>query len=180
MKIEFLKLKWLSSLIVLFLSINAIIANSGNNPSNPDSVYIDPVNPDSVYVDPVNPDSVYVDPVNPDSVIFDTIYNKTSDMDKESKITSIEEMTGYNKLSINNVYPNPAYEQITFVINTPVEKEIKISFFNPIGIEVLTNQKWLNNGENEISVNISSLPKGNYIYRIVVGNEILNGNLIVK
>ncbi len=94
--------------------------------------------------------------------------------------TAIGNLQKFKDISLENMFPNPAFDNITFEINIEQSTEVRLMFYDLVGTQKINKNIELNGGVNEVSVNISELPAGNYIYKIVSGKDILHGKLIVK
>lgn len=92
--------------------------------------------------------------------------------------------TGINAISkteINAmVYPNPATNDLNFVINTTKSENIDIVLVNTLGQTVkhiVRNN--LTVGYNQINTDISQLPIGTYFYQIKTDDKILKGKVVI-
>jgi hypothetical protein len=82
---------------------------------------------------------------------------------------------------INEVvaFPVPANDKLNFEISTINSSLIKISIYNTIGKLISTNNFNSIIGNQNISVDISTIEKGNYIYKIEIGDEVYS-KLFIK
>ena len=92
--------------------------------------------------------------------------------------------TGFNEVTLNdviNVAPNPANEVTNFNIILRNNKEVRIQIFDITGKKVDNiNRAIYSKGVHSISYNTTNLTNGIYIYKVLTGNEINSGKLIVK
>lgn len=77
------------------------------------------------------------------------------------------------------VSPNPVSNNATISFNLQNASEVAISIVNVMGQEVLS----INNsneaaGNHSYNVDVTALPAGNYIYRVISGNAVTSGNIV--
>lgn len=77
------------------------------------------------------------------------------------------------------VSPNPVTTNATISFNLQNASEVAISIVNLMGQEVLS----INNsneaaGNHAYNVDVTALPAGNYIYRVISGNAVTSGNIV--
>lgn len=80
-----------------------------------------------------------------------------------------------------SVFPNPASNDLSFIINTTKSENIDIALINTLGQTVKHISK--NNtaiGYNEINTDISQLPMGTYFYQIKTDNGAFKGKIIIS
>lgn len=79
-------------------------------------------------------------------------------------------------ISINDViaYPNPTNGQITFDYN--LEEQARIIITDVLGKTIFTQQV---NGNNKLTVDLSSYNKGIFLYRIVANKKVIKSNKII-
>jgi hypothetical protein len=88
----------------------------------------------------------------------------------DSTIGVVENLiTNYQLL----ITPNPASEEITMQIKSPLAETCRIRFFNSLGMEVKNININLISGMNELKMDINDFMSGIYLYNIEI-----NGNLI--
>ncbi len=93
-------------------------------------------------------------------------------------------VTGINtitKSEINAlVYPNPATNDLNFIINTSKSENIDIILVNTLGqtVKHLVRNN-LTVGYNQINTDISQLPIGTYFYQIKTDDKILKGKVVI-
>ncbi len=79
-----------------------------------------------------------------------------------------------------SVYPNPASEKASFSFALPESAEVKVGLFDIRGRKVNEIAKGLPEGENTLSMDISSLSDGLYFYNVEAGEERAAGKLVVR
>jgi len=81
-----------------------------------------------------------------------------------------KESNSFNELSENtlSVYPNPASEMVTFVINNSVDEHYTLTLTDMYGrvVKLLTNNQLLLAGMQTRSYNIAGLCNGMYTYHL--------------
>ncbi len=76
------------------------------------------------------------------------------------------------------VMPNPAIDYITINLNLNRKTNVKIELLNVVGQQVKLLSD--NSGDDEIKINISDLPAGTYLVKVVTeGNSSFNKKLII-
>jgi len=77
-------------------------------------------------------------------------------------------------------YPNPFNPQTTFKITLPELKNVTLEVYNMLGqkVQTLTNGK-LEAGEHNFQFNGTNLATGTYIYRLVAGEKIQSGKILL-
>jgi len=101
------------------------------------------------------------------SLLNNVYYNKT---DGQSSVAGIEEAKGLEV----SVYPNPATEY--FAVKLSNATEAHISLFNIIGQNVIETKATA----AETKLDVSNLPKGNYVLSVKAANENFNKVVVVK
>lgn len=77
------------------------------------------------------------------------------------------------EFSIKQSYPNPAKNRVTIPIQLNNNSDVSVQILDMTGrliISPLSNEQF-NSGENNLSLDISSLSNGNYIYKVKIKNE---------
>ena len=79
-----------------------------------------------------------------------------------------------------SVYPNPANNVATFILNVKENSDLRFMLYTLEGKEI-KNQiiNNLTNGENRFVINISELPNGTYIYSFSNGKSIYSDELVI-
>ena len=88
------------------------------------------------------------------------------------KPTTNSEKSGINLLLNEdnvNLYPNPAINEVNLEFSVQIDETVVIEFYDVLGkkIEQLPIENFI--GGNRIIHNISSFERGNYFYRITIG-----------
>lgn len=78
------------------------------------------------------------------------------------------------------VYPNPTNGAVQLELQVATTKSVRINVIDLFGRYVLTNQRGLVNGHNQLSVNIGSLPAGTYIIEVKDGKTIREKYKVLK
>jgi len=91
-------------------------------------------------------------------------------------VLSVEDV---NPISAVAVSPNPVTTNATISFSLQNASEVAISIVNLMGQEVLT----INNsneaaGIHSYNVDVTAIPAGNYIYRVVAGDAVTSGNIV--
>ena len=92
--------------------------------------------------------------------------------------------TGFNEVNLNdviNVGPNPANEMTNFNIILRNNKEVSIELFDLTGklVDNVINS-YFTKGLNTINYNSSELNSGIYLYKVISGDQVNSGKLIIK
>ncbi len=77
-------------------------------------------------------------------------------------------------------FPNPASNSLNFEIDAVKDNEIQISIFNLTGQKIIDKNYNLTKGKHKISIDISSLAKGNYLYSIRTKSSVFSHKFIKK
>lgn len=94
--------------------------------------------------------------------------------------SNVEEYISTSKLEFSNIYPNPASDNFTIVINIPESRSISIDLMDNMGTVVLSEQfTSLNTGSNMLTFNDINLMTGKYFIRINDGYSSIIHNLII-
>lgn len=93
--------------------------------------------------------------------------------------TGIDEHTSQS-FFIEQVYPNPAYNELIFDIYVLEPTKLNIVICNIIGQKVLSKDEVLNVGKNTLSINISFLTEGIYTYTLNVGKSYVTKKLLIR
>ena len=95
-----------------------------------------------------------------------------------STTTGIEDITTIKEATINAM-PNPTSGEIVFDLQMPTAQEgVSIQIFSIDGklMEEITNQERVIAGQHQLPYNVSHLPGGVYIYKLVVADKIIASN----
>jgi hypothetical protein len=90
------------------------------------------------------------------------------DRDGRSKYSNVIQIKGKQaaKLNISSVYPNPARNEITLSITSPVRSTVTVSIINMNGQTMGQQTIAIGTGSNSLPVNVSNLPAGYYIFKL--------------
>ncbi len=78
-----------------------------------------------------------------------------------------------------NVSPNPVSSSASFNFTLQNSSDVTISIFNMMGEEVSTKTNSTEAaGNHTYTVDVTSLPAGSYIYRVVAGDAVTSGNVV--
>jgi hypothetical protein len=83
-------------------------------------------------------------------------------------------------LSSFEIFPNPANEAVSIIINSPKSSESSIMLFNSIGQAVYQKNFLLNEGKNKIDLNLENLPAGVYFTSFKTGDSTISKRLIIN
>lgn len=93
----------------------------------------------------------------------------------------VEELLYVNdKISVSNIYPNPAseYAELDFTIS-PSVREAKLIFYNVLGSQM--DQFTLNKNDRKLRVNTRDMPTGLYFYQLSVdGKKVATKKMLVR
>ncbi|WP_353721304.1 T9SS type A sorting domain-containing protein [Dyadobacter sp. 676] len=103
---------------------------------------------------------------------------KTPALEAQSKA---EELLFVNdKISVSNVYPNPAseYAEIDFTISGGL-RDAKLIFYNVLGSQI--QEFTLNKNDRKLRVNTRDMPTGLYFYQLSVdGKKVATKKMLVR
>ena len=78
------------------------------------------------------------------------------------------------------IYPNPASEKATIEFNVLNHGEATIHITDLIGKNVSTQKIRVTKGLNNAFINVSTLPSGTYIIKVISGKQTFTNKFIVK
>ena len=87
-----------------------------------------------------------------------------------SYISGIDEPK--NELILSRVFPNPSSNFVNLEFNSPTDAQIELVLINLQGKEIQRSSRSLVNGDNQLRVDVSSLPEGVYLLRVQSGNTL--------
>jgi len=95
------------------------------------------------------------------------------DQDRQSRFSNIIVIKGEKPsiVTIDGMYPNPATNQVTVQIGSPVRDRLTLVVVDMAGKIVLQQPANVEAGSNTVSLNIASITSGNYLVKLVC-----NGN----
>ena len=64
------------------------------------------------------------------------------------------------------LYPNPAQDLVTLEFTSPKEGTVNLGVYNLVGQKMISQVQSVREGENMISINTSTLPKGVYLFEL--------------
>jgi hypothetical protein len=91
-----------------------------------------------------------------------------------------EQLYVNDKISVSNIYPNPAseYAELDFNIS-PAVREAKLIFYNVLGSQM--EQFTLNKNDRKLRVNTKDMPTGLYFYQLSVdGKKVATKKMLVR
>ncbi len=103
-----------------------------------------------------------------------TNYYRLKQVDKDGKFTlsNIVVIAGNktNKFEIVNLYPNPVLNSFNLTINSVKDENIKLVITDVVGKVLLQENRFAKKGENNFSINVNTLAKGNYTIKAICAN----------
>ncbi|MEG2069940.1 MAG: T9SS type A sorting domain-containing protein, partial [Bacteroidales bacterium] len=79
-----------------------------------------------------------------------------------------------------NIYPNPATENVTIIVNSKDNAQAEMNITNMMGQVVYNQSIALSNGVNQFNVNVNSFSNGIYLVNIKTKNGVTAQKLIVR
>ena len=105
------------------------------------------------------------------SVYFSTVVHCSS-------VTSIQELTPItDKVSIGNIYPNPAKNNLS--IRLKDKSQVKDVYFIDFNGNILIPRR-INKTQEGLDINVSNLPEGIYILDLVTDKEVNKIKIIIE
>ncbi|MGN7887479.1 T9SS type A sorting domain-containing protein [Dyadobacter endophyticus] len=98
----------------------------------------------------------------------------------EAQLRAEELLFVNDKISVSNVYPNPAseYAEIDFTISTGL-RDAKLTFYNVLGSQI--QEFTLNKNERKLRVNTRDMATGLYFYQLSVdGKKVATKKMLVR
>jgi hypothetical protein len=98
----------------------------------------------------------------------------------EAQLRAEELLFVNDKISVSNVYPNPAseYAEIDFTISTGL-RDAKLTFYNVLGSQM--QEFTLNKNDRKLRVNTRDMPTGLYFYQLSVdGKKVATKKMLVR
>lgn len=98
----------------------------------------------------------------------------------EAQLKAEELLFVNDKISVSNVYPNPAseYAEIDFTIS-PGLRDAKLTFYNVLGSQI--QEFTLNKNERKLRVNTRDMATGLYFYQLSVdGKKVATKKMLVR
>ena len=98
----------------------------------------------------------------------------------EAQLKAEELLFVNDKISVSNVYPNPAseYAEIDFTIN-PGLRDAKLTFYNVLGSQM--QEFTLNKNDRKLRINTRDMATGLYFYQLSVdGKKVATKKMLVR
>lgn len=76
------------------------------------------------------------------------------------------------EIKTTKAFPNPAKDVLNVEIEILTAQNATIRIFNVIGKELKKKEIEANSGINTFTIDVSTLPKGTYIYKVEVGKAV--------
>lgn len=97
-----------------------------------------------------------------------------------ANIKSEEQLFSNDKISVSNIYPNPASEYAELDYNMlPAVRDAKVVFYNILGSSM--NEFTLSKNEKKLRVNTREMPTGLYFYQLVLeGKKVATKKMLVR
>lgn len=98
----------------------------------------------------------------------------------EAQLRAEELLFVSDKISVSNVYPNPAseYAEIDFTIN-PGLRDAKLTFYNVLGSQM--QEFTLNKNDRKLRINTRDMATGLYFYQLSVdGKKVATKKMLVR
>ncbi|MFN8238486.1 MAG: T9SS type A sorting domain-containing protein [Chitinophagales bacterium] len=89
------------------------------------------------------------------------------------------ELEADNKLFISDIYPNPSFSASSVNIYTPEAEKINYTILNTLGQEIRHVNTLLLKGNNTLSLDMNSLPKGSYFISFIVHDDVFNTQKLI-
>jgi hypothetical protein len=81
---------------------------------------------------------------------------------------------------VKEIYPNPASTQATIVVTNNDAATVGIRINDMLGRMVSYTEQKINAGENNVNINVASLPEGVYFYTVSKGSSAITRKLIIE
>lgn len=110
-----------------------------------------------------------------DTVLIDTEKQLISKNNTSTKINS-------STATINDIklYPNPVHDNLNISLKNPSDKKLTVQIYNSIG-QLISQEQFDTLGQDELlQVTFRHFSKGNYLVKLIAGNNILLTSKIVK
>jgi hypothetical protein len=110
-----------------------------------------------------------------DTVLIDKEKQLISKNNSSTKINSSTTIINEIKL-----YPNPVHDNLYISLKNPLEKKLTVLIFNSIG-QLISQQQFDILGQDELlQISFIHFSKGNYLVKLIAGNNTLLTKKIVK
>lgn len=95
--------------------------------------------------------------------------------------SDVDENKAFNNSNVSQSFPNPASDMATIIVELNKSENFHLEIINLVGkIVYSTPVQKLNNGSHKLTIDVSSLEAGVYIYTVYAGNQKVNKKLIVE
>lgn len=105
------------------------------------------------------------------------VYTAFVPLDQTSVVEKVNSVN--SGLNINSVYPNPAQNEITTIINSSTNANLHVIVVDIEGNEVMNLNNVIIEGQNELILNVADLTKGTYFIKVTNGNSYSTRKFIV-
>lgn len=86
----------------------------------------------------------------------------------------------YYSFGVKEMYPNPAADVANIVITNNETSMVNINITDMIGRSVSSSNYRVNAGENNVALNVETLPEGVYFYTVTKGTSSVTRKLIIN
>ena len=97
---------------------------------------------------------------------------KQIDINGKENISEIVLIKGEktNKIEFASIYPNPAKDKLSLIVSSPATQNLNIVLTDVSGRIIKEEKLFANEGNNQLAINVSSLPSGTYIIKANCNN----------
>jgi len=92
----------------------------------------------------------------------------------------IDEVSGTTSFDVSQNQPNPATESTTIEISSETVAPVKVEVSNIIGQTIRTIDAGIINGNMSVSINVSDLESGVYLYSVTIGTQRISKRMLVR
>ncbi len=93
---------------------------------------------------------------------------------------SVDEIAGPSNLSVSQNLPNPASVKTTIEISSETIAAVTVEVSNIVGQTVRTIDAGIINGDMSVTIDVSDLEAGVYLYSVTIGNERVSKRMLVR
>ncbi len=107
------------------------------------------------------------------SLIAGSYYRlKQIDKDGKSTLSSIVFIKGVkvSKLELVSIYPNPVTDKLNVIVASPKDDKVTFMVTDLAGKIIMSQLVSVNNGDNNVQLNVSTLTKGTYTVKAICAN----------
>ncbi len=87
-------------------------------------------------------------------------------------------VSGINEVGLV-VYPVPASSQVNIIFTAKTSGNFTFSFINAAGQVVLSNDQAIPEGNFSTSIDVSNLPPGGYVLKMLIGQKVYNSKVVI-